>query len=249
MAGSKSLFAFNIKVFKLCANVHLNEKMGFFSKCIVYFSLLLTVLHELTLLADLIFYAMGDFQRLCEDAPMAMAFFMVAYEFYNIVVQKDKIETLLYNIQTTIEIYQPTYGKATYKKSQMGKFIDIFDKLGLYNILFGIFCVEMWVIRPIVTNTGKLPFGNPWFPFDYRNYYYYLLVCQAYVGTCGAINTINIHIFYSKIMAVISEQFDVLSHAFKNLDEDIGTKGQYDNEEVIFRRTKDLIKFHQKILK
>lgn len=244
----KSLFDFNIKIFKICANVHLNETMGCLSKFIVFISLILTFIHEISLIADVFVHGLSDFERLCEDIPMVMAFYMISYEFYNIVKYKSKIENLINTLEENIKVHQPTYGRNSYKKSYMGRMVDTLDKLGLLNISFGVFCAELWVIRPLVTKSGRLPFGYPWFPFDMKKYYYYFWFLHLYVATLGTFNSINIHIFYAKIMAVICEQFDVLAHAFRHIDEDDGTSKNEDEEEI-YGRARKCVAYHQKILK
>ncbi|KAF5280409.1 hypothetical protein FQR65_LT03218 [Abscondita terminalis] len=242
----KSLFAFNISAYKVFANVHINRKMGFFSKSIVYLSLAITIFHEISLIMDGLIYGLTDFQRLCEDFPMIMAFFMVAYEFYNIVVEKENIENLLNNLEDLINNHSPTFSINSYKKTIMGRAVDALDKLGLYNILFGEFCVLCWVIRPLLTNSEKLPFGNPWYPFDSQKYYYYLWAMHVFVGVLGGGNTINIHIFYAKVMSVIAEQFDIVTHSFKNIDANI--KYEIHVEQLILERVKYCVLYHQKLL-
>ncbi|XP_031337260.1 odorant receptor Or2-like [Photinus pyralis] len=244
MAG-KGLFTFNIRAFKWLANVHINEKMGIFSKSFVLVSLLITVLHEVSLVMDLVLNGFVDFERLCEDFPMVMAFFMVSYEYYNIIAQKENIEELLTDLEETISTWRPQFAMHSYRKTIMGKAVDLLDKLGLYNIIFGEFCVFMWVVRPLVVRSGKLPFGNPWFPFDTQRYYYYLWFMHTYVGVLGGGNTINVHVFYGKVMAVIAEEFDIISHSFKC----IHTGLEMCMEDEMLERAKQCIRYHQRLLK
>ncbi|KAF5272527.1 hypothetical protein FQA39_LY07851 [Lamprigera yunnana] len=238
----KNRFAFNIMAYKVFANIHINNKMSMLSRFVVYTSLAITVIHEVSLILDLLIYGLTDFQRLCEDFPMTMAFFMVAYEFYNIVTEKENLEKLLNNLERLIKEC-PKFAMQSYKKTVMGRAINRLDMLGLYNILFGEFCVLLWVVRPLVTNSDKLPFGNAWYPFDLQKYYYYLWFLQAYVGVLGGGNTINTHIFYAKIMAVIAEQFDILSHSFRRIDTNIANE-----EKDILSRVKCCIRFHQQLI-
>lgn len=93
MKPSETL-AINIKIFKLCANVHLNEKMSKVSWLIVYFSWALNAVQLAAAVVDILFNGL-DLEGLAENVPMTMATIMMTYEFYNVIINKENIEKLL----------------------------------------------------------------------------------------------------------------------------------------------------------
>lgn len=100
----KNIFSINIKIWKLCANVHINEKMSFISWLIVYTSLILTAIQFFAAVADICVNGLTNLKRFAENIPMTIAAVMLLYEFYSVIAEKENIEELLGNMDKATSI-------------------------------------------------------------------------------------------------------------------------------------------------
>lgn len=103
----------------------------------------------------------------------------------------------------------------------MKALIPKIDKFGLVYLAFTLLATEAWLVSPLLQTDGQLPFPGSWYPFDtVAKWYFVPWTIQAYICNIGAANTTNIYLFYVKVIAMICEHFDFLSHSVSRLDVD-----------------------------
>lgn len=244
-SNTQTHFKFDIKTFKIFGNIALTEKMTIRQKIYVVIMLSIVTLQAISNIVGL-YMNWDNFQHKVDNFLMTNVFITIGYELYNFIFYREESENLIRQIDSTLNDYQVFFCKEKYVKSFLGRFADNIDKMTIVLVVCLNFTSVVWLIMPILTKSGALPFKHTWYPFDAQEYYFYIYVFQILADFFGGSNGFMIYFFYNKISAIICEQFNILEHSLKHLtlDDDKVLKS-----EEVFERIKKCMKFHAEILK